>query len=171
MARMRIGTVAVAAAATIAAMTASCGGGGGGGSGTALSKEDFIAQADAICTKHDDEFASEVEPTFPNVDPTSANTPDEALKEFEEPLNATQELRSRQVDELRTLRPPEEFQEQWDTVLSFLDASVEELGRAADAVGEADREAMAAAFADGQEGSDEADRIARDYGFKVCGQT
>jgi hypothetical protein len=167
MGRMTIGTVAVAAAAAIAA---SCGG-GGGGSGTTLSKEDFIAQADAICTKHDAEFTNEIQPTLPNVDPTAPSTSDEDLKKFEDPLDATHDLRGRQVDELRALTPPEEFQEQWDSVLSFLDASVEALGRAADAVGEADREAMAAAFADGQEGSDEADRIAKDYGFKVCGQS
>jgi len=145
--------------------------GGGGGSSSTVSKEDFIAQADAICTKHDAEFTNEIESTFPPVDPTSPSTSDEDLEKFEDPLHATQELRSRQVDELRALTPPEDFQEQWDTVLSFLDSSVEALGKAADAVGEADREAIAAAFAEGEEGSEEADSIAKDYGFEVCGQT
>jgi len=161
----------LAVLASVAVAAASCGGNGGGTTGEALSKEDFISQADAICTKHDNEFANEIESTFPTVDPTSANTSDEDLKKFEEPLRATHDLRSRQVDELRALTPPEGFQGQWDKVLTFLDSSVEALANAADAVGDADREAMAAAFAKGQEGSDEADAIAKAYGFKVCGQT
>ncbi len=166
---MRRITIGIVVAAATATMAASCGGGGSGG--TALSKEDFISQADAICTKHDEEFVNEIEPTFPDgVDPTSASTSDADLKRFEEPLAATQELRASQVDELRALTPPEDFQEQWDTVLAFLDSSIEALGKAADAIGDADREAVAAAFAEGEEGSDEADRIAKGYGFKVCGQ-
>ncbi len=139
------------------AVLAGCGGGGG----SALSKEDFIAQADAICTKYDTEFTNEVEPTYPSVDPTSASTSDEDLKNFEEPLQATHDLRSRQVDELRALTPPEDFQEQWDTVLSDLETGVEATAEAADATGNADRAAVKAAFDSAQPAFDEADRMAK----------
>jgi hypothetical protein len=165
MTRVAIGTVVMSA---IAAMAAGCGGGGGGG---ALTKEDFISQADAICTKYDTEFRSEIEPTYPNVDPTSATTSDEDLKKFEEPLHATHDLLSGQVDELRDLTPPEDFQDQWDTVLADLDKGIEATAEAADAIGNADRAAVEAAFASTQPAFDEADRIAKEYGFKVCGQT
>jgi hypothetical protein len=165
MTRVAIGIVVMCA---IAAMAAGCGGGGGG---SALTKEDFISQADAICTKYDTEFTNEVEPTYPSVDPTSASTTDEDLKKFEEPLHATHDLRSRQVDELRGLAPPEDFREQWDTVLSDLDTGVEATAEAADAIGDADRAAVEAAFASAQPAFDEADRIVKEYGFKVCGQT
>jgi hypothetical protein len=165
MARVAAGMVVMSA---VAAMAAGCGGGGGG---SALTKEDFISQADAVCTKYDTEFTKEVEPTYPNVDPTSASTSDEDLKKFEEPLHATHDLRSRQVDELRELTPPEAFQEQWDTVLADLDKGIEGTAEAADAIGNADRAAVEAAFAGAQSAFDEADRIAKEYGFKVCGQT
>jgi hypothetical protein len=149
-----------------AAMVAGCGGGG-----SASSKEDFISQADAICQKYDTEFTNEIEPTFPTVDPTSPSTSAADLKKFEEPLHASHDLRNRQVGELRDLTPPEDFQDDWDTVISDLDTAIEATEEAADAIGKADRTAVAAAFARAQPSFDEADKIAKEYGFKVCGQT
>lgn len=170
MGRMTIGLAIVAAMATLAA---SCGGGGGGGTSSsgALSKQDFISQADAICTKHDEQFASEVQLTFPNGDPTSASMSVDDVKAFQDPLSATKDLRGDQVGELRALTPPGDFQEQWDTTLTDLDSSVEALGEAADAAGTADREGLTAAFKKVQTTTDDANQIAKDYGFQVCFQS
>lgn len=150
---------------------AACGGGGGGTSAPALSKEDFISQADDICRAHDTEFQSEVATTFPQVDPTSETATEGDLRAFEEPLLATQELRGRQVEELRALTPPEDFQDDWDEIMGHLEDSVEALGDAAQAAADADQDALTEAFDKGDEAGDAADAAAADYGFEVCGQT
>lgn len=166
MRRMAIGAGLVAVMAT---MAASCG--GGGGSSTALSKEDFISQADAICTKYDQKFKDEVQPTYPAADPTSTSTSDDDVKAFADPLSATHDLYSEQLDELRGLTPPEDFQEQYDSALASLDTSLQSIADAADAAGNADREGVTAAVQAGQTASSEADKIAQDYGLQVCGQS
>ena len=163
MGRVVIGTALVAAAALAAA---SCGGGGGG---SAVSKEDFISQADALCKHYDDQFSSETLPTFPKGDPTSASTSNDDVKAFADPFSATKDLRAEQFHKLRKLQAPEDFQDQWDRVLSDLDTSLHALGEMADAAAQADREAVSAAVNKGRFAAAKADQIARDYGFKVCG--
>jgi hypothetical protein len=164
--------LAIGALTVVVLAAAACGGGGGsGGSSSALSKEDFISQADAICQAHDTEFQSEVAPTFPQADPTAATATDDDLRAFEEPLVATHELRTRQVDELQALTPPEDFSDDWDEILGNLDDSLEALDEAAQAAADADQEALTAAFEKGDEAGDAADEAAAAYGFEVCGQT
>ena len=162
---------AFAAVTGLVLAASACGGGDGSASSPALSKEDFISQADAICRAHDTEFQSEVAATFPQVDPTSETATEGDLRAFEEPLLATQDLRGRQRDELRALTPPEDFQDEWDEILGHLGNVVDALGEAADAAGNADRDGLGEAFQDGQEASDAADEVAAGYGFEACGQT
>lgn len=125
-----------------------------------MSKEDFVAEADAICTSHDEEFANELQPTFPNVDPTSSTATDDDLRAFEQPLSATHELRTDQVDELRALTPPKDFEDEWETILGHLDTSVEAFANASEAAGNADREGIAAAFQEADEAGAAADEVA-----------
>jgi hypothetical protein len=165
MGRMAIGAALVAAMAMLAA---SCG--GGGGSSSALSKEDFISQADAICTNYQQQFTNDVQPTYPSADPTAAATSDDDVKAFADPFSATHDLYSKQLDELRGLTPPEDFQTQYDSVLASLDTSLHAIADAADAAANADRQGVADAFQTGQTASAAANTIAQDYGLQVCGQ-
>jgi hypothetical protein len=165
--------LAIGALVGVVLAATACGGGGCSSSdgGPALSKDDFISQADAICQAHVLEFQSEVATRFPQVDPTSETATEGDLRAFEEPLAATEELRARQLDELRALAPPEDFEDTWDEILGHLEDSVAALGEAAEAAGNADRDALGEAFEQGEEAGDAADEAAGDYGFEVCGQT
>jgi hypothetical protein len=168
MGRLTFGVVLVAALATLAA---SCGGGGGSSSSTALSKTDFISQADAICTKYDQQFTNDVQPTYPSSDPTAASTSDEDVKKFADPLSATHDLYSKQLDELRALTPPADFQTQYASALSSLDTSLSAISEAADAAANADRQGVTVAVQKGQTASTAANTIAQAYGLKVCGKS
>jgi hypothetical protein len=154
----------------VATLAASCDG-GGGSSSTALSKSDFISQADAICTKYDQQFTNDVQPTYPSTDPTAATTSDDDVKAFADPLSATHDLYSKQLDELRALTPPADFQTQYATALSSLDTSLGAITEAADAAANADRQGVTAAVQKGQTASTAANKIAQDYGLQVCGKS
>ena len=161
---MRQLSVLVAAAVALGVAAAGCG--SGSGSGDRLTKEEFITQADAICAKYDKRF-DEIE--FPQANPVSAEASDEDVKAFAEPLSTVSDELRKQINELDNLRPPEDFQERYDDVLSDLDTSAEAAQEASDAARDVDKSAFAAAIAKGQTASEHADGIAKEYGLKVCG--
>ena len=159
----RLATLVPVAALLVVA--AGCGGGGGG---DRLTKAELVAQGDAICKSYD-ERGKPIEARFPNVDPTAAATSDEDVRKFADPLDDLYDLYKGQVQELRDLKAPEADEELWDTALDHLEATLEAIPDFADAARDADRDGIREAVAAGQRSSDAADKIAQDYGFKVCG--
>ena len=152
----------------LAALLAAAAGCGGGGGGERLTKAELITQADALCTSYDAR-AKPIEERFPNVDPTSAETSEDDLRKFADPLHELHDLYSDEVGELRDLNPPEADEDLWDSALDNLQETLDALNDFADAAGDADREGIREAIDAGQKSSDAADKIAQDYGFKVCG--
>jgi hypothetical protein len=125
---------------------------------SSLTKAEFIAQADAICKKGNAEIESDFE----------AFAKENGLKENQEPSKAQGvELVETtlvpniqgQADELRALDPPSEDEAEVTAMLDSLDEGIEEA--------EADPEAL---FASKTDPFGPANKIAKEYGLKVCGE-
>jgi len=153
----------MAVTATIALAAASCGGGG------APSKEEFIAQADAICNTYNVRFACDVLHTYPEGDPTSL-TSDDDVRAFADPFSATYDVYFQEFEELGALAPPADFREQYDALLASLDLTLQAIAQGAEAARNADREGISDAMQKERASSSEVSRIAKEYGFEVCGQ-
>jgi hypothetical protein len=121
----------------------------GDGDDDTLSKSEFIAKADAICEKGNKEI--EAAPS-----PAGGDRPSQqALEQF-----ATDTLIpniQKQVNDIRALEPPEEDESQVDAILNSAQTSIDELK--ADPSKITDEDSFA-----------EANKLARDYGLKVCGE-
>jgi hypothetical protein len=139
-----------------AAVVASAGCGGGGGQGDdRLTKEEFIAQADAICKEANDKLDALGEPA--NI---------EEVATFAEDAIAIQEDA---LARLRALKPPAEDEATLNEAYALLDQQVE-LGRQIVTAAEAgDVAAIEEIVAQGEPINDQADQIATDYGLKECG--
>lgn len=148
-ARSRPAILVAAAGATSVALAA-CGGGG-------VSREEFLARADAICAQADAEIAALGQPT----------TVDGAV----ETIDRLREISERQLAELRALETPDADREKLDEMFALADEQLALSTDYRDAIAQQDRDRI-------RELADRADRLraegqqaARDYGFRVCGTT
>jgi hypothetical protein len=119
----------------------------------ALSKKDWITQADGICRRDDRELSQQAEETFGDEAPT-----EEEIVDFAEEVALPQTRE--QLAELRALPAPEGDQEEVDEILTAAEEGLAEL------------EDDPSQFADpeGPTAFDEANRLAQDYGLEICGQ-
>jgi hypothetical protein len=145
------------AATTAATATTSVGATGatGAATGEPLAKEEFVAQADAICKESDREIDAEAQEFFPQGGNPGAAEEEAFVSEVLVPR--VQE----QIDGIRALTPPEGDE---DEVTAILDAAQEGIDQL-----EQDPSAITGAGS-GPDPFAEANRLARDYGLKVCGQ-
>ena len=151
-------------------LAAGCGGDGDGGGGEPLSKAEFISQADAICKKHEAEGdAIKPEDLPSDFDPTSPNATEEQLDRFGDYIDKIVPVFRDQLDELRELTPPEDFQTDYNRALGLLDETANEYEEAGEAAHDADREKIKEKLQEGSRHSNDADKIATDYGLKECG--
>jgi hypothetical protein len=156
---MRKATLLFAGLLATGLIAAGCGGdddnGDDGNGGEALTKQEFIAQADQICVEGDREIDAQAEDFFsggPNEQPSP-----EEIEGFgaDVVVPGIQE----QIDGIRGLTPPEEDQEQ---VTEFLDTAQEALDRV---------EADPSLIGPRQEEADpfaETTQLARDLGLQRC---
>lgn len=141
----------------IAAIVAGCG--GSDDESSSLTKTQFIAQADAICKKGNAEIESEFE----------AFTKKNGIDENEEPSKAQQAEVSEailvpniqsQSEEIRALEAPSGDEDEISAMLDSLDEGVEEV--------EANPQAPFESKQPDPFGP--ANKLAKEYGLKVCGQ-
>lgn len=148
----RIGTRIGALAATGLAAIAIAGCGGGDESSTAaLSKDDFLAQADQICAKGDQELNDAGQQLAQGGRPS-----EEDLNQF---ISDTlvPNLES-QADQIRGLGAPAGDEEQVNAIVDALDTGIEQIK--ADPSG---------AVSGGGGSFDDANKLAQDYGLTDCG--
>jgi hypothetical protein len=160
---MRQAGMAVIAAVAVGLIAAGCGGGGG----SALSKAEFIAKADATCAKHSVILRAIKQP---NTNPTSASISEADLKAWKDPLKQVSAAYHDDVNDLRGVTPPADFQSKWTGALDAVDEAANELADAGDAAGNADRAKFNAKAAEFQAHLKTADAVAKDYGLTKCGQ-
>jgi hypothetical protein len=142
--------LAVGLAAALAAVTG-CGGGGGG---DRLSKEDFQQRANAVCQKYDTKIQALGSPS----------SPEDIPKFLEKGLPLIQQG----VAELRSLKPPEELEQDYDAMLDETEKAIPAARKLGDAAEKQDAAAVQEALAEGERADDESDRLATKLGLDKC---
>ena len=148
----------LAAAALVAA--AACGGNGdSGGEAEAerLTKEEYIAQADAVCQEAEDRFD----------ELGDAQTIEEAAALGDEAVTIGEE----QLEQLRALRPPVEDEATIQEAYDLLEQQLAVARDLVEALREEDQAAAQELIAEGERLNEEADAIAAEYGLQVCGSS
>lgn len=123
---------------------------------SALSKDEFIAQGDAICSDLRD-AAGEIEaPSGP--------------EDFGRALHEAADLGKDARDDFAALQPPSDGEAVHQALLDALDANLEALEGAATAADDGDTVSAEDLAAQGREAGNAADADAREYGFEECGK-
>jgi hypothetical protein len=134
------------------AVAAGC---GGGGEGERLSKQEYIAQADAICADANEDLDALA---TPQTNAEAADVTEDAIA-----------ISERQLESLRALRPPEADEATLNEAYDLLDQQLA-LGRELVDALRANDEAKGRELLDQGAGlNDQADAIAQEYGLQVCG--
>ena len=145
----------------IAVIAAGCGSSSSEESTSSLTKAEFIKQGDAICAKGNKESEAEFE-EFGEENGLSENK--EPSKAVQEELVTSIVLPSvsGQLEDIRALGAPSGEEEQVDEIIETVEGEVEEA--------EAEPALFFEAEEEGKSPFVEGNKMAREYGFKVCGQ-
>lgn len=157
----------ITAATTAGLLLAAC-----GADANALSKPEFITQANAICQASNDE----AEPLFNEI---YADLPDEDFDDpangfvifvrWDEALDSLKPIFDKQLEDIRALEPPAEDKKLIDALIDDQQAALDEFQRNIAAAATGDEVALAALDTE-EDPFDDIDRRAREYGLTVCGE-
>jgi len=163
----RLSIIAALVCAAFAVAIAGCGGGDDsssttastgvsgatGASGAPLTKEQFIAQADAICKKGNDTIDQAAGQVFGGQQPSAAQ-----IEQFanDTAIPAIQQ----EIDGISALTPPAGDEDQIQAILDAVNSGLDQVRQDPQSLATSDN---AGPFA-------EADQLANDYGLKVCGK-
>jgi hypothetical protein len=128
---------------------------GAGCSNGALSKEEFIERADAICRDVDKQSTNLKVPEKASQAPAFADRAHDIVEEA--------------IEKLRNLEPPEEDKKQIERMIDSIEEANDYLPRIAQAAADEDLKRFQELNANLGRAVDEANRIANDYGLEVCG--
>jgi hypothetical protein len=157
---MRTRILGAAALVAVVSVVAACGGsddGGGGGEGDELTKEEYIAAADAICEESNAASDALGEPATP--------------EEFVELAPQIIEIGQDQIDGLRALNAPAADDATLEGAYDLIAQQLVLIEELAAAVGAGDEEKQLELVEQGDAIDTEANQIAIDYGLKVCGSS
>jgi hypothetical protein len=138
----------------------------------ALSKEDFVAQADAICAANNDELDPIFTAAYEDLEGLDMDDPanqQEVAVRFAEAMDQAEPLMRQQVEDLRALAPPESDGELIDTMLDDLDAGVTAFVTTIDEAAAGDEAALAKLADDSEDPLADVNLQAREYGLTICG--
>jgi hypothetical protein len=130
-----------------------CGGGDDGG-GERLTREEYAAQADAICTTYNEQVKSLQSPS--NID------------ELGEAADKTLPILDNAIGDLRELKPPESDQataDEWLDQVELLKGDLEEIR---DRAQDNDLPGVQAAVPSAQQHNDRSNELATQLGMSVC---
>ena len=150
--RLRLAVAGIVLAGVFA--VAGCGGGDGGG-GEALTKEEWIAQADEICAEANTQIDALGEPA--------------SLEEVADYSAKATEISRAQLEELRALTPPEGDEALIDEALGLVGQLIDEAAKLEDAAKEGDVTRINEIVAAIDPIDERADQLAQDYGLQECG--
>jgi len=139
----------------------------------ALSKSEFVEQADAICqtaTETLDPIFEAVFEVFDDVDPEDAANENLVFERFAEAAVQAEGVWSKMASDIRGLQEPDEDHDLIETLLDDLESSVEDLVATTAAAASGDPAAMQAISNDTDDPFADVNRRAREYGLAVCGQ-
>ena len=141
---------------SLAAAFVAAGCGGDGGGGEALSAEEFRQEADRICEEFEGKLNDVEQPTSPDDIQRFVN---EAVPVIEDGTN-----------QLNSLEPPSEFQDEWDRITEINDENLDTIRAVRDALENEDLEEATRLMEEAGSNENEADQLARDLGLTKCGQ-
>ncbi len=150
---MRVRAAAAVAALALAGVAAGCGGGDGGGD--RLTKDEYIAQADAICKAANEKIDALGEP--------------ETMEEIATLAADAIEIQTKSLADLRALKPPEADEAKLNEAYALIDQQVGLGKEILEAAKAGDLEKIQKILAEGKPIDDQAGAIAADYGLKECG--
>lgn len=136
----------------------------------ALTRDEFIEQADAICQRVNDEAEPHFEATWASlegIDEESEEGQDVVFAAFDDLLETVGPMWRTMADEIGALAPPTEDRELIDTLVQDLQAAIDEMDRTIDAAVGGDEEARRAL--DDTDPMEDVNRRAQAYGMAVCG--
>jgi hypothetical protein len=139
-----------------------------GGSGEALTKAEFIEQADGICEDHASEREELQEQAAALADEVNSGD-DQAREELADLLAEAAGSAEAEYDELRGLTPPPSDAARIDTMLSTAQGQVALTEEAADALRDKDYKTFTALTVETGKIKAKASSIAVAYGLEVCG--
>src|SRR4051794_1989242 len=157
-------TALIALTLGLLAGLAGCGDSGGSGGGR-LSQDEFVQQADAICSE------AEQKQDAIDVPNLSAQPTEEELAKFADALDEGVQLTRDQIDRLRDLQPPENAEDEWGKTVEELDASMDEVEKASDQARDGDAAGLTSSLNAASAKSDSATKRAKTLGLKVCSQS
>jgi hypothetical protein len=146
---LRLASALVGAALLLAA--------GCGGGEERLSTAEFQERVNAICTKYDK-----------RVDAIGAPSSVEEIPAY---VAKVLPIVEREVDEMKTVEPPEDDQETFDAMIGEAEKALEAGRDLSDAADENDQAAIEEALNEGNAASDRADEHARELGLTDCVNT
>lgn len=123
----------------------------------ALTKAEYIEQADEICKSAAEDFESLEQP--------------QSVEELEPFVNEAQERTETLIADLRELQPPDEISDDVDTILTNLEQSVDSFPDLLAAAKEQDVETIQQINTEIQENVNAANTAAQDIGLEQCGNT
>jgi len=126
----------------------------GGGSSVRLSKTEFQSQANAICAKYQKQLNALGSPT--------------SLDEIPDLVDKALAILNKEIDEIADLNPPEEFQDQFDSMLAASDKTKQAADDLSSAAKAGDQAAVQKALEEGNAASSQADQIAGELGLNSC---
>jgi hypothetical protein len=144
-----------AAVVVLALLLAACGG------TERLTKEQLIAQGDAICK----DASTKADPIGNGLGEPSTET----LSQWGDALGQLLPIYEDLVGKLKALNPPEADQATWEKITGGLDQVVQSVKAAKDAAASGDLAGFQTAFTAIVKASGESGQLAADYGFQECG--
>lgn len=142
-----------------------------GNDAEALSKPEFIEQANAICQASQDEAEPLFDAVFADLEDIDFDDPaNEGLlfTRFAEAMQEVEPIFERQLDDIRALEPPAEDKELIEELIADQEEALTRFVTTLDAAAAGDEAARAAVDGD-EDPFDDVDRRAREYGLTVCG--
>ena len=126
------------------ALLAGCGGDdndGGGGGGDAMTREDFVAEANKICREGEEKINAKAQEVQEKIQDAGSNAEDQQ-KAVADVLEETAKEYDPYLDRLGDLKPPEDLQADWDKFLAGVNDAFELIPDLADATRDGDRDKL-----------------------------
>jgi hypothetical protein len=143
----------------LALLAAGCGGGGDGTTSTAsLTKAEFIKKADEICESAEEKIEREFE-SFAKEHNLSEKQPPSSKESAEAAETILLPNIEGQIEDIRALGAPSGEEQEVEELLTAVEAGVEK-GK---------QDPVAFIEEEGGDPLNKADKMAREYGLKVCG--
>ena len=160
--------IIAALAAGVGLLTAAC-----GDDAEALSKPDFVAQANAVCQKSNDQINPIFETIYADTDEIDWTDPTNELLLFvrwDEAMHQVVPIIDQQLDDIRALAPPAGDAELIDALKEDQEAAIAEFADLIEAAAGGDEAALEALDSSNEDPFDDINRRAREYGLTVCGE-